>query len=327
MLAAVIQRPHELIVTERPVPSPGPGEVLVRVAACGVCGTDLHILQGEYWGDYPRVPGHELSGTVAALGAGVAGLSVGERVVVNPNLPCGLCAHCRRGQINLCVSNTAVGVTRDGGFAEYCVAPAPLVLPLPAEVSLPAGALAEPLSCCLHGIDRTGLRAGDSVILLGAGTIGLLLLQLACHAGASRIISVDPVAEKRELALQLGATAALSPEAVAEERADLVIEAAGRPATAQQALELVAPGGTVLFFGVCPPEATISVKPHELFFRELTLLGSYVNPFTTTRALELLASGVVRAEPLLSHRYALPDTPEAFATVARGEAVKAIVEP
>ncbi len=336
MLAAVIEAPQQLVLKDVPTPDPGPGEVLVEVHASGVCGTDLHILQGEYWGDYPRIPGHEFSGIVAALGDGVTGLRIGDRVAINPNLPCGRCRYCLRGQVNLCTDNTAVGVTRDGGFAEYCAVPAALALPLPETVSLLAGALAEPVSCCLHGMDRARPRVGDTAVILGGGTIGLILMQLALHAGAARVVIVEPLPAKRDLALRLGATAALDPVALGEGlgeavlqacagAADLVVEAAGRQETAQQALRLVSPGGTVLFFGVCPPDAEVALRPHDVFFHEQTLVGSYINPFTCIRALDLLAAGVVQVEPLISHQLALPQTAEAFALVARGEATKAVV--
>jgi L-iditol 2-dehydrogenase len=337
MQAAVIRGPHDLALCDVPTPDPAPGEVLVEVHACGVCGTDVHILQGEYWGDYPRIPGHEFSGVIAALGDGVTGLRAGDRVAINPNLPCGRCRYCRRGTINLCAHNTAVGVTRDGGFAEFCAVPAELALLLPDEMPLLAGALAEPVSCCLHGLDRARLRLGDSVVILGAGTIGLILLQLARHAGAGPVVVVEPRPAKRELALTFGATAALDPLALGDDlkaavsratrTVDLVIEAAGRQDTACLALGLISPGGTVLFFGVCPPDAQVTLRPHDVFLHELTLIGSYINPFTCSRALELLAAGAVQAEPLVSHRFPLAEAPLAFDLVARGEAVKAVVGP
>lgn len=336
MLAAVIEGPHRLVLKDVHLPEPAPGEVLVEVHVSGVCGTDLHILQGEYWGDYPRIPGHEFSGVIAALGDQVTSLRVGDRVAINPNLPCGRCRYCLRGQVNLCQDNTAVGVTRDGGFSEYCAVPAALVLPLPEPVSLLAGALAEPVSCCLHGMDRARTRSGDTAVILGGGTIGLILMQLALHAGVARAVVVEPIAAKRELALRLGAMAALDPLALGEGlqaaardagggAVDLVIEAAGRQDTAQQALELVSPGGTVLYFGVCPPEVDVRLRPHDVFFHEQTIVGSYINPFTCSRALDLLAAGIVQVAPLISHQLPLPQTAEAFALVARGEATKAVV--
>jgi 2-desacetyl-2-hydroxyethyl bacteriochlorophyllide A dehydrogenase len=336
MQAAVIRSPHDLALCDVPTPDPAPGEVLVEVHTCGVCGTDLHILQGEYWGDYPRIPGHEFSGAIAALGDGVTGLRVGDRVAIDPNLPCGRCRCCRRGMVNLCEHNTAVGVTRDGGFAEYCAVPAALALLLPDELPLLAGALAEPVSCCLHGLDRARVRPGDSVVILGAGTIGLIMLQLASHAGAGRVVVVEPRASKRELALQLGAVAALDPVVLGDglagevlhaagEAVDVAIEAAGREDTAHLALALVSSGGTVLYFGVCPPDAQVMLRPHDVFFHELTVVGSYTNPFTCSRALELLAAGAVQAQPLISHRFALAEAPAAFSLVARGETVKAVV--
>jgi len=334
MLRAVFTAPHEIIVEEAPVPDPAPGEALVRVAACGICGTDLKINEGHYLGSLPITPGHEFAGVVESLGEGVTGVAVGDLVAINPNLPCRRCAFCRIGKPHLCTASQAVGVTRPGGFAEFCSVPVELLVPVPADLPLAHAAMMEPVSCCLHGIDLAGVRPGDSVILLGGGSIGLILLQLARAAGASFAAVSEPRPEKRELATNLGADVAVGPSDIAALAGSLpgggatvVVECAGATGVAQQALTLVRPGGTVLLFGVCPPEATIDLEPYEVFHREITIRGCYTNPFTDTRALSLLESGQVQVEPLISHVFSIEQVAEGIGAVRRGETVKAQVLP
>jgi L-iditol 2-dehydrogenase len=176
MLKATFSAPYEIVIEQAPVPEPAPGEALVKVAACGICGTDLKINEGHYLGSLPMTPGHEFAGVVEALGKDVIGLAVGDMVAINPNLPCHRCTFCRRGTPHLCENAQAVGVTRPGGFAEYCSVPAALLVPVPGDLPLRFAAMMEPVSCCLHGIDLAQIKPGDAVILLGGGSIGLILL-------------------------------------------------------------------------------------------------------------------------------------------------------
>ena len=334
MLQATFTAPYEIMIEEAPVPEPPPGEALVKVAACGICGTDLKINEGHYLGSLPMTPGHEFAGVVEALGEGVTGLSVGDMVAVNPNLPCRRCVFCRTGEPHLCLDAQAVGVTRPGGFAEYCSVPAELLIPIPGDLPLGLAAMMEPVSCCLHGMDLAGVKPGDEVILLGGGSIGLILLQLAQAAGATFTAVSEPRAEKLPLALDLGADEAVDPSEVAELAkalpgggAEVVIECAGAIPAAQQALELVRPGGTVLLFGVCPPEETIDLEPYDIFHREVTVRGCYTNPFTDTRALALLESGAVLVEPLISHQFPIEQVAEGVEAVRQGATVKAQIVP
>ena len=334
MRQAVFTVPHEIIIEDAPVPDPPPGEALVRVAACGICGTDLKINEGHYLGRLPVTPGHEFAGVVEALGEGVGGVAIGDLVAVNPNLPCRRCAFCRIGKPHLCTDAEAVGVTRAGAFAEFCSIPVELLVPVPGDLPLALAAMMEPVSCCLHSIDLADIRPGDSVILLGGGSIGLILLQLARAAGATFVAISEPRAEKRELALSLGADCAVEPGEIAEVSASLpgggaqvVIECAGLTRVAQQALTLVRHGGTVLLFGVCPPDDTVGLQPYEVFHREITIRGCYTNPFTDTRALSLLESGRVLVEPLITHTYSIEQIAEGIKAVRQGETVKAQVVP
>lgn len=328
----------EVVVVERDIPMPGPGEVLIRVAACGICGTDLRITEGGFEARYPVVAGHELCGVIEQVGPQAGGLRPGDRVAVNPNTPCRHCAFCYRGLFHLCDSMTSCGVTYDGGFAEFCKVPHHLALPVTDALPLEHWAMMEPVSCCLHGIDQAGIQPGDSVVILGGGSIGLLLMQLARHAGAARLVVSEPHANKRALAQQLGADATLDPGALGDDfaaavrdltrgGADVVIEAAGRPETAQDALRLVRKGGTLLFFGVCPKDLQVPVRPYDIYHQEITIKGAFTNPLTDTRAIALLAAGRVRVGPLISHTFPLEEIAAALEAVRRGETVKTLVLP
>lgn len=335
MIAGVCDAPGSFEVREVDDPSPAPGEVLIDVAACGICGTDLHTLDGTYHADYPAIPGHELTGTVAALGDGVTHLEVGTRVAVNPNLPCRHCRQCRRGRPHLCDNPQAVGVTRAGGFAEKCAFPAELAVRLPDALPLVEAALMEPTSCCLHGLEVARPSPGDRVIILGGGTVGLLLLQLARLCGAARVVVSELVPSKRQLAEELGADASVDPTAHDDPvqalfdatggPADLVIEAAGAEATASIALDLVAPGGIVLFFGVCEEEVEVPVSPRRVFREELRIVGSYTNPFTDERVIDLLASGKIETGALISDRFPLQDAPSALDRAREVDSVKVML--
>lgn len=336
MRAAVYHGPGQVALEIRDVPRPTSTDVLVQVRACGVCGTDVHIMDGHY----PAAPGsslgHEFAGVVVEVGAEVAGLVPGDPVAVDPNIACGRCPPCRRGDVHLCQQHQAIGVTCDGGFAEMCLVPAAQAYRLPHGFGFEHWAFAEPLSCCVHGLDLAGIRIGESVVVLGAGAIGLIMVQLARAAGAAFLLASDPVPAKRELALQLGADEAVDPTrtdlaealyAGAPEGVGVVLECVGKPETALKALQLARPGGTVVWFGVSPPGSTIPVEPYTVYRKELTIRGAFTNPHTFARAVAMLVSGRVRTEWLISHRFELSAAGEAVATVRRGQAIKALVLP
>ncbi|MEK6650346.1 MAG: zinc-dependent alcohol dehydrogenase family protein [Bacteroidota bacterium] len=334
MKAALFSRPGTLEVVDRSVRSPGAGEILVRIEACGVCGTDLHIVEGSSRSTPPVVLGHEFAGVVEVIGASVQELCPGLRVAVDPNIFCGTCFFCRRGLVHLCKNLRALGVDIDGGMAELCVVPFAQAYRLPDGFPLDAAPFVEPVSCAVHGIDRAGIRSGDTVVILGGGTLGLIILQLARHAGATRTIIVEPRDWKREVARGLGATLAVGPqnakEAVldlAPEGADVVIECAGTAASATAAVDLVRRGGTLEFFGVCPKGDTIPVEPHEVFLRELTIVGSFVNPHTFDRAIQLLAAGIVRVDAFRIRRFPVGGVHDALRALKEGETLKSMIVP
>lgn len=334
MKAAVFYGVGDLRVEDRAEPVAGPGEVVLRVSACGICGTDRHIMHGEFHTVPPVVIGHEFAGTVEEVGEGVTDLAPGDRVAIDPNMPCGTCRPCRRGQIHLCENLRALGVDVDGGFAERCAVPRAQCYRLPNGVPLEDGAMTEPLACCVRGIDRAGVRPGDTVAVIGGGAIGQLLAQLARISGAANLVLSDPVAARREMALSSGVDAVvdptredpLAPGGALEGGADVVIEAVGSAPTTAQAVDWAAPGATVLWFGVTPPGITIPVEPNRIFVKELTIAGARINPFTHSRALALLGSGQVRVGHLITRQIALDDLP-AVLERPTGDDVKTVVVP
>jgi len=334
--AVVFHAPNDMRVTERPIPEIGDSDALVKVGACGICGTDIHILHGEHIVKFPVIPGHEFSGEVTAVGNRVSNVRVGDRVTVDPNIVDLTCFFCRRGEIHLCENLTAVGVNFDGGFAQYCRVPAVQCCAVPDGVSLEEAAMAEPLACCIHGADQAGIEPGDTVVVLGAGSVGLLMVQLAKAAGANHIIVSEPDDRKRGLAARLGSDVQVDPVAgdpaapvreLTEAGADVVVECAGRQETAAQALDLARRGGTVLQFGVVSADRMIEVSPYQVYYKELTIRGSFVNPFTHSRAIELLASKQVDVTSLVTHRFGLEDAANAIETAQSGKAIKVLLTP
>lgn len=305
MKAAVFYGRHEIRVEDVPVPEVGPEDVLIRVEACGVCGTDVHIYEGDKGAAEcapPTVLGHEFSGTVEKAGRSVAGFAPGDRVCVDPNRTCGKCDSCRAGLPHFCTDMVGTGTTANGGFAQYCSVHQKQVYRLADRVPFAEGAMAEPLSCCLHGIDLCEIVPGDSVVVIGGGLIGLLMVQLARLCGAGRVVLSEPVERKRELGRRLGADLCVDPlredlgEALSRNgigRAAAVIECVGSPKTIEQAIAAAGKRSVVMLFGLTKPEQEIRVRPFDLFQKEIVLKASYINPCTMPRAVELINTGRV----------------------------------
>lgn len=330
MLATRLMRVGDIRTVDVPVPKPGPGEVLVRVLAAGICGTDRHLVLGEFPCSPPVTLGHEFSGLVTALGEGADPSLLGRTVTCDPNIACGRCPPCLGGRVNLCTALQAVGVHRDGGFAEYAAFPAHRALVLPEGLDPRHGAFCEPLACCLHGTDIGSPGPGERVIVLGGGVIGLLTLQLARAAGAETLL-VTRQESKRDLALSLGASAvAATPQAALDAwpgGADLVMECAGVVDTVAAARRLARSGGRVVLLGVLPAGATVAFEPLDLLVREIDLRPAFLNPFTQARAVALIGSGRIRVDPLISRSIPLAALPEALREPARPGEVKVLVHP
>ena len=338
MLAVEYHSNEDVRVVEMPVPQIGPGELLVQMQACGLCASD--VMEWYMRPRAPLYPGHEPVGIVSEIGEGVEQFSVGQRVFLHHHVPCMVCHYCQRGSFSQCATFRATRLD-PGGLAEYIRVPALNVqldvLLLPDALSFEAATLIEPLACCIRGINRTAMQPGDSVLILGAGSNGQMLAQLARQRGALRVIVVDPLAYRRQRGLENGADYALDPgigelsEQVASvndgRKPDIVIVTPSTISAMQQGLELAGPGGTVLLFAPPPPEALLPIIANTLFFQEISLHTSYsAGPHETRQALDLLASGRIRAESVITHRFVLRDAAQAFRLVAKpGDALKAVI--
>jgi 2-desacetyl-2-hydroxyethyl bacteriochlorophyllide A dehydrogenase len=309
---------------------PDVNQVVVRVECCGICGTDLHILDGEFPPTpYPITPGHEFAGTVVARGAGVRpDLPVGARVAVDPSLYCGYCRRCRAGRDNLCENWAAIGDTVDGAFAEFVAVPAANAYLLPGHLDAQHGAMAEPLACAVHGLDRLGPVLGDSVVVIGAGTMGLLLLQVLLHAGAGPVAVVDRISERLEVARKLGAAQAVTDaDALEGTRFEVAVDATGVPKAIETAYGLLDRGGRMLVFGVSAADAVISVSPFRVYNDEITITGSMAILRSFGLAVDMLASGAVDPRLLLSEPLPLEQFGEAVDRVRRGQGIKWHIRP
>lgn len=329
MKAAVVEAPGKVSLTTVPDPAPGPREVVVRVSACGLCGTDLHILQGEFAPSLPLVPGHEFAGEVVATGADVTGLALGDRVAVDPSLYCYECRYCRTGHNNLCDRWAAIGVTTAGGAAEFAVAPAANCVRLPDHVRTQDAALIEPLSCAVRGYDVLKSQLGAHVLIYGSGTMGLMMLELAKRTGAASVEVLDLNPERLATARTLGCSSA---GATADELArpggwDLVIDATGNAAAIQDGLTRVAKAGTFLQFGVSDYATTATIEPYRIYNQEITITGSMAVLHSYERAAELFAAGVLDPDLFISDRLPLESYPAALERFAAGTGRKIVVVP
>ncbi len=297
MLAALFQNKNKLVLTEQKRPSIQPDEVLVKVSACGICGTDVKILAGVSHASPPVVLGHEFCGIIEKCARSVSGLSPGDYVSIDPNIYCGHCQFCRKGKTHLCANLTALGVDVNGGFAEYCAVPASQCYLLQPETPNINAALAEPLSCALYGLQLADIQAGEHVLIIGGGLIGLIMLQLIQNSGAAQTIVSEINSKRRNHADKLGADLVINPqdkscgEKIIEKTnggPDKIIECAGTVTANQQALEWIKPGGRVVIFGVTDQNKTMAIAPYDIYQKNITIRGSFLNPFTFATAIGLL---------------------------------------
>ena len=313
-----------------PEPEYGINDVLIRVHRTGICGTDVHIADGEFPPTpYPIVPGHEFAGRVVAVGDGVPGeWREGTRVAVDPSLFCGHCPACHAGRGNLCANWNAIGDTVDGAFAEYVAVPFGNAYPIPDGVSDAQGALIEPLSCAVHGLRRIGPVVGQDAVVMGAGTMGLLLMQLLNRAGARSVAVVDRKASRLEAATAVGAASvAEDVSALDLPTFSVAVDATGAPAAIEAAFGRLERGGRLLIFGVTSGDAEISLSPFRIYNDEITVLGSMAVLDSFGAAAALMADGAIATGPLLGDPYPLAGFPEALASVRAGEGIKIQVAP
>jgi 2-desacetyl-2-hydroxyethyl bacteriochlorophyllide A dehydrogenase len=318
MKAARITQPNQMEIVNLADPDAGDDEVLIRVRASGICGTDIHIFRGEYLGGYPVIPGHEFSGEVVEVGKSVTRFKPGDRVAVEPNIACDNCYNCLNNRQNFCLNWQAVGVTRPGGMAEYTTAPQKAVFQI-GEIPFEEGAFVEPLSCVLHGVQRLSINAADKIAILGAGPIGNLLLQVARIQGASEITVVDKNQARIELAADCGADRCLTClDDLPTDVFDVVIDATGAIPVMARTLDFVRPGGKILLFGVPPTGKMMSIEPFKIFRKGLTVLASFTSLRNSYQAIQLLNSGKIDVSHLISHRLPIDDFQKGIEIIEKG---------
>jgi 2-desacetyl-2-hydroxyethyl bacteriochlorophyllide A dehydrogenase len=330
MKAALVDKPGSLSVTTVDDPTPGPRQVVLEIDGCGICGTDIHLIDGELpYQPYPVIPGHEFAGTVVAVGSDVTEFAEGDRVAADPNIFCGECHYCSIGRGNLCVKYAALGVTQDGACAEYLAVPVPNCFRLPDDMPLEIAPLIEPLSCVVHGFDLLPGRVGEHYLIYGAGTMGLMNAQVAARAGAASVSVIDLNEARLAVAKQLGvdAVAANADELDRPQGWEVVIDATGVVPAIEDGIKRVRPGGTFQMFGVAAADAVAKVSPFQIYKNEIAIVGSMAVLHSFGRAVDLMAKGVVDAETIISHRYPLDDYAAAVADFRAGAGRKLQVRP
>jgi len=347
MIAAVYHGPNDLRIEEVPIPQIGPGELLIKVLSASICGTDIRILHGNHRMYAPgtiRIPGHEVVGHIAKIGEGLVGFSVGERVFVAPNTGCGHCEQCVSGNNNVCSNYEAVGVTLDGGFAQYMRVPANSiqqgnVIKLAESVDSAVAALMEPFACVLRGQNALHIKPGEVVLVIGAGPIGVMHTKLAKARGAGRVIVSEPMPDRATQVKLMGADRVVNPmvedlnTVILEESngrgADVIIVAAPVHAAQESALKLAAIGGRINFFGGLPKDRpTINFDSNLVHYKELIITGTTAcSTNDCWQAVEIVNSGLVDLSDLVSQRFPLTEAIAAFAAAEDRKSLKIVLEP
>jgi len=329
MKAVVIEKPGSFKIKELPDLRPGEGEVTLDMKVCCVCGTDIHLLDGEFKGaNYPLIPGHEFSGVVREVGAKVTHVRPGSRVAVEPFIACGYCFFCKAGKTNHCLNGMVLGHTKstvmklDGGFSEQVVVPARNLIPLADRVSFEAGSFIANLGTIVYAIRRTELQPGMNVLVFGTGANGLILAELSKKTGASTVVVTGRTKSRLEVASRMGIDEIVLADDHQEETLrriaprgfDAVFETTGAVPIVERAFKFVAPGGKIILYGIVPPDQNVRVNPFDICRKDLQVIGSFSSVNTCIIAQELLASGVIKVEHLISHRFSLPDWGKAVET-------------
>lgn len=333
MRAAVYEGEGRLVVREVADPEPGPDEVVIEVEACGICGSDVQIINVPpgHPSTPPVIIGHEFVGRIHLVGSAVRDVPVGMRVVCDPDPKCGACESCRAGRPANCVNIVALGVHRDGALARYVAAPANTIYPIAESVPAALAALVEPLACVVNGTNRAAIRPGESAVVFGAGAIGCLFIAVLKASGAARVIAIEPSPDRAPVALAVGADLVLTPDAWAAQRldvlpvgADVVVDAVG--SVLPQAVEAAAMGARVIVFGM-NGNARPPIHQVEITEKGLAIFGSYISNFTFPAAIRLVESGRLNLAPMITATVALEDTLAGVARLRSGEAVKIVITP
>lgn len=317
-----------------------PNQVLVKNMACGICGTDVHIYHGEKGSAEvtpPVVLGHEFSGIVEKVGSAVTSVKVGDHVTMDPNMYCGKCRPCRMGRKQNCEHLFALGVNVNGGFAEYSVCPDTQCFKVNDDLDFDVAAMAEPLACVVHGIDQAAIVPGQTVLVIGGGAIGLMMVQMAKKVGAAQVILSEPVEMRRKIGMEVGADFTIDPinedvparikELTGLDGADVIIECVGRPFAVTQAFSAAGLGCRILLFSVPGVDSTVELPLFDVYKKELTIVGSMINPDTHQRAVNLLNSGSLKIKELITHAYDLEHLDDAIHMQMSAESIKVMVHP
>lgn len=337
MKAVVYDAPKQYSVREVPTPEPGPGEVRIKVHQVGVCGTDVHIHHGDFGAVFPLTPGHELVGTIDALGEGTGRFAVGEQVTVNPNVYCGTCDYCLAGRLILCSDMKGLGSNFPGFFAEYATVREDLVFSVEG-IHPDTAVFTEPAACAMHGLETLQIRPGATALVFGAGPTGLLLAQLIRSGGAASVTVAAPTPFKLDTAKALGvdqtilidradmeANRARLLDASGADGYDYVVEATGSTEIGNICVPLTRSGGTVLVYGVTRADETVSFHPFDVFRREITIKGSFAEMTSFGAAIRALRSGRARTDGIITHRFSLDDYGKALDAVARDRSAHKVV--
>ncbi|MEL6407197.1 MAG: zinc-dependent alcohol dehydrogenase family protein [Chloroflexota bacterium] len=334
MKAVVFPDKNLLEVTTVPDPSCGDDEVVIKVVSAGICGTDLHIFRGEYFAEFPLIPGHEFHGTVVEKGKNITQLNIGDRVAVDPNLYCGKCSRCRNEQSNQCLNLTTVGVIRNGAFAEFVNVPERACYPIPDSLTDKQGAFIEPLACVVYAMRQMRVNPADRILIVGVGPMGLLLVQALRHSGGSLIAVTDVQPSRLKLAKDMGANFAITADAyqdkhlkeIAPEGFDIVIDATGVPKVIEKSFDYLKPRGTFLQFGVAPIGAKIEIEPYKFFRYDWTMLGTFALCYTFQPSIDWLANGVIDVSKLVSHSVPMEQFEDVFTKFGAGETLKVHID-
>ncbi|MCY9665808.1 alcohol dehydrogenase catalytic domain-containing protein [Paenibacillus alginolyticus] len=337
MQAVVFKQEGQFSVEDRPIPTiKNDDEVLLKVLAASICGTDVHILASPpgHPATEGKILGHEYVAEIVAIGSRVENVKVGDRVCIDPNLTCGgFCSSCKNGMPNLCEHVITYGIFEDGGFAAFNVVPARMIYPISHDVPVELAALVEPLSCVVNGCDKINVQPGQSVVVLGAGPMGQLFIQMVKAAGASKIICVDLSDYRLDIAIKSGATHTVSPnkndirEFILKETAlgvDVVIDCVG--SLFDQAVSLVRPGGQVLLLGL-NSHALPAVKQYDITKNEISVKGTFISKFSFAKAIHIVESGLLNLEQLITHRLPMDRIGDGIMAMRKGEALKVIIYP
>ncbi|MBV8901638.1 MAG: zinc-dependent alcohol dehydrogenase family protein [Verrucomicrobia bacterium] len=338
MKAIVYDAPRNFSYRDTDEPRIKPDEALIRVHACGLCGTDLHVHEGEFGPRFPLIPGHEFTGELVEIGSNVSGFKPGQRVVANSNLACGSCFYCLRGDFLLCENLSCYGINHNGGFAEYVKIKADRLFVIN-RLSPREAVMVEPTACALHGTEVLDAKPGSDVLLFGAGPTGQVLAQLVRLNGAARLVVAAPPGPKLDLAARLGADEVVpmdreDPEvhrrrlqALSPKGFDYVIEATGAPAVCQEALRFVRRRGTLLVYGVYPENASVRFNPFDLFRGEISIKGSFAQIDSFPRAIAYLESGKVKVDEIVTQEIPLPEYQQALDIAWARKGVKTALVP